>query len=421
MLTRAAALFLHSHNAWRHALPAQAMRTAKEQGSLIRFFTRPISAWLFCSIVIIIYFKEDSMKKLSMIIFAAVLGVSVHAYAIVMNFNDFSDTSLLTLNGNTQTVSTTDGIVLRLTPAERNQSGSAFSTETVNASNFSTYFQFRITEPGGTLFDCNEVVGADGIVFVIQSIASDIGGAGQGIGYAGIETSIGVEFDTWCNGANNDPNSNHIGVDLNGSVVHDPSESCTKEITPAFDDGNVWYAWVDYDGTTLEARINQTGVRPSEPDIQKEVDVPDLLGQDSAFIGFTSGTGLDWGNHDILYWEYRDTYDPIVVQPDCEDVYQDGYEAGRQACIEDPESCGIQTSGDYDQGYEEGYAAGLLQCNGTGECPMAAVSEKLDLYVPNAVYTTLLGDMNLWLKFEYLEDLTWELKDFDIVESEDGE
>jgi len=361
------------------------------------------------------------MKKLSMIIFAAVVGVSVHAHAVVMNFNDFSDTSQLTLNGSTQTLSTTDGIVLRLTPAVGNQSGSAFSTETVNAANFSTYFQFRITDPGGPVRDCNEVAGADGIVFVIQSVASDIGTLGQGIGYAGIGTNIGVEFDTWCNEANNDPNSNHIGVDLNGSVVHDPSDSCTKQITPAFDDGNVWYAWLDYDGTTLEARINQTGVRPSDPDIQKQVDVPDLLGQDDAFIGFTSGTGWDWGNHDILYWEYRDTYDPIEIQPDCEEAYQDGYEAGRQACIEDPESCGIQTSGDYDQGYEDGYAQGLLQCSGTGDCPAATVSEKLDLYVPNAVYTTLLGDMNLWLKFEYLEDLTWELKDFDIVESEDGE
>ena len=29
------------------------------------------------------------------------------------------------------------------------------------------------------------------------------------------------------------------------------------------------------------------------------------------FLGFTSGTGADWGNHDILYWEYRDEFDPI--------------------------------------------------------------------------------------------------------------
>ncbi|OGP50033.1 MAG: hypothetical protein A2Y79_01440 [Deltaproteobacteria bacterium RBG_13_43_22] len=28
-------------------------------------------------------------------------------------------------------------------------------------------------------------------------------------------------------------------------------------------------------------------------------------------VGFTSGTGADWGNHDIFSWEYRDNYNPI--------------------------------------------------------------------------------------------------------------
>ena len=40
----------------------------------------------------------------------------------------------------------------------------------------------------------------------------------------------------------------------------------------------------------------------------KEVDAATEAG---AFIGFTSGTGADWGNHDVLSWEYRDEFDPI--------------------------------------------------------------------------------------------------------------
>lgn len=32
-------------------------------------------------------------------------------------------------------------------------------------------------------------------------------------------------------------------------------------------------------------------------------------------MGFTSGTGGAFGNHDILSWEYRDSFDPIIDPP----------------------------------------------------------------------------------------------------------
>lgn len=233
------------------------------------------------------------------------------AQAVVVTFNDFSDTSSMTLNGSATTAATGDGTVLRLTPAAGSRSGSAFSSTTVNAADFSTFFRFRITDPGGGIFDCNTESGADGLVFVAQSVSSSIGGAGAGIGYAGIGTSVGVEFDTWCNEGNHDPSSNHIGIDTNGSVDHGVGSPNTVNVSPNFDDGNIWSAWVDYDGTTLEVRANQSGVRPASPILTRVLDVPSLLGQNDAFIGFTSGTGADWGNHDILSWQYRDTFDPI--------------------------------------------------------------------------------------------------------------
>ncbi|HAG80650.1 MAG TPA: hypothetical protein DCL61_05650 [Cyanobacteria bacterium UBA12227] len=40
-----------------------------------------------------------------------------------------------------------------------------------------------------------------------------------------------------------------------------------------------------------------------------------LGGVPNAYVGFTSGTGADYGNHDILSWEYRDTFDPIDPKP----------------------------------------------------------------------------------------------------------
>lgn len=236
-----------------------------------------------------------------------------NAFATAIYHPDFSDTSMLTLNGAATPAVTTDGTVLRLTPAVTNQSGSAFSTATLNAADFSTYFTFRITSPGGIIFDCNSEEGADGLVFVAQSISSSIGGMGAGIGYAGIGSSVGVEFDTWCNGANNDPNSNHIGINTNGSVNHGSGAPNTLMVSPNFDDGNIWHAWVDYDGFNIDVRANQTGIRPVTADLSMALDLPSLLGTNDAYVGFTSGTGADFGNHDILTWQYRDRFDPITV------------------------------------------------------------------------------------------------------------
>lgn len=236
---------------------------------------------------------------------------SGYALATTVNFSDFTDTSTLTLTGNASTPTTTDGKVLRLTSAGPSQSGSAFNTQTINAANFSTFFTFRITNPGGSLFDGNTDTGADGITFVVQNVSASIGGAGQGIGYAGISPSVGVEFDTWQNPYNNDPGSNHLGIDVNGNVNHGTGSPNTLPVATRFDDGNIWYAWIDYNGTNLEVRANQTGIRPDSYMLSRALSISTILGTDTAYVGFTSGTGADWGNHDILSWEYRDTFNPI--------------------------------------------------------------------------------------------------------------
>lgn len=243
---------------------------------------------------------------------AAVILAAPLASADLLVFDGFSDTSLLDLNAAATTVTTGDGVVLRLTPALPNQAGSAFSLTTVDATSFSTHFRFRITQPGGTVFDCNSEPGADGIVFVVQSVSSSVGGLGQGIGYAGIQKSVGVEIDTWCNAANNDPNSNHVGVDVNGVVNHGAGAPFTAPVATKLDNGELWYAWVDYDGTTLRAYLNTTPVQPFQPIVSRVLDLPAILQQPTGFVGFTSGTGADWGNHDIVYWEYT-PFSPVCL------------------------------------------------------------------------------------------------------------
>jgi hypothetical protein len=240
------------------------------------------------------------------------LSIAAAGHAGMLIFPGFKDTSLLTLNNAAAVVETADGFVLRVTPAIGNRAGSVFSSETVDATSFSTKFAFRFTGQGGAIFDCNTTNGADGLVFVVQSVSSAIGGAGGGIGYAGIPRSVGVEFDSWCNAANNDPNSSHVGILLNGSVNHGAGAPFTAPVVPDLDAGDLWWAWVDYDGTTMRVYLSRQPVQPFQPILSRDLDLPAILQQDTGFVGFTSGTGSAWANHDVVYWEYT-LYSPVCI------------------------------------------------------------------------------------------------------------
>jgi hypothetical protein len=150
------------------------------------------------------YFKMKIYYFLTFVA-AMVLLACGQAHAGV-NFNDFSSTAGLTLNGNAAG-NVNNGIdpnpVLRLAPAQTGQRGSAFTTLVENIAAFNTTFQFRITNPGGA-HDGTDY-GADGITFTIQGVGDTaLGGGGGGLGYLGIGSSVAVEFDTWNNwdGAN---------------------------------------------------------------------------------------------------------------------------------------------------------------------------------------------------------------------------
>jgi hypothetical protein len=221
--------------------------------------------------------------------------------ATIFDFPNFNNCAGLQVNGSAACT----GGVLRVTPANFNQAGSAFSTTLIPlgpGASFSTFFSFRISASGNG--------GADGIVFVIQPVSASLGALGGGMGYEGIPSSLGVEFDTWDNGIGaGDPNGSHAGIDLNGSV----NSVQTADIAPPIDDGNIWNAWIDYDGAVLELRLSQGATRPSAPTMSRPVNLDGILGATQAFVGFTSGTGAAFADHDILTWQFNNAFEPIGV------------------------------------------------------------------------------------------------------------
>ena len=241
------------------------------------------------------------------------IGNNASQPSTLFNFADFSDTSNLTFTRSAQKATSFDGqsSVIRLTDSGF-QNGSAFLTSPISLSNdasFSTFFQFQITDPQGG--PENDGFGADGIVFVIQTVANNVGGGGAGIGYEGIPNSLGIEFDTWNNGLFVDGgNGNHVGINLKGNIESERRVNVETRLN----DGDIWNSWVDYNGATdlLEVRLSQTQERPADPLLSYNVDLPSVLGKTDAFIGFTSGTGSASGDHDILSWKFNDVYNPIA-------------------------------------------------------------------------------------------------------------
>jgi Legume lectin domain len=248
------------------------------------------------------------------------LGLTMNTAALaadVLVFNDFSSTAGLQINGHAAQV----GNVLRVTPAIDNRAGSVFSTNAVSLANnasFSTNFSFRFSNPDQGFCDGGPVCGADGLVFVLQTVSNSVGGVGGGIGYFGLQKSVAIEFDTWNNGGDpsiQDINSNHVGLDVNGSL----KSLLAVPVTEAdLNGGDVWNAWIDYDGGNhqIEVRLTRSADRPASALLTYTRDLALDLQSNLAFVGFTSGTGLSHANHDLLSWTLRNDFDPIGVDPD---------------------------------------------------------------------------------------------------------
>jgi len=176
--------------------------------------------------------------------------------------------------------------------------GSAFVSEPIDPGrNFSAMFEFKIVADAGGA--------ADGFTFTLSDDPTVLGAAGGFLGIAipdpiepspavrGVVNGVSIEFDTWLNGqaeGANDPDEDHIGIDINGSLSSVVLTSFGSH--GVLSDGNVWTAWVDYEAisNTLEVRAANDGIRPLSPTVSAVVDIAALTGS-QAYVGFTGATG----------------------------------------------------------------------------------------------------------------------------------
>ncbi len=235
------------------------------------------------------------------------MGMAPAEAAVVISYPGFTGACSgggLTCVGNT---AVTGGGALRLTPATTSQSGAGYSTTAIalgTGATFSTTFQFLITNRGG-------IAPADGLTFVVAAATAGLGTGGGGLGYSGVLNSVAVEFDTYDNGEVG--GSNHVGVDSNGVLANNGvnpygvsnCSSITGFVLGCMSNGDIWTATIDYDGSTNLLNVFvQDGASAVQHIISgMSINIGSLLGTNTAFVGFTSGTGSGFANHDILNWQ----------------------------------------------------------------------------------------------------------------------
>lgn len=213
---------------------------------------------------------------------------------------------------------------LRLTSATPCcQAGAAWHMTQQNVGNgFETTFDFRISQASGG--------GADGFTFMIQDDPDGdeaIGGAGCGIGYAGISRSLALEFDTFANPpfceTIGDPNGNHVSVQTAGTGANGPAHANSLGwVAPSFDlnDGNFHSVRIRYQAGspgTLSIYLDDVDLN-AVPALTVSVDLAAALGltDGMAWVGFTAGTGTTVETHDILNWHFVDEYELTCLDYD---------------------------------------------------------------------------------------------------------
>jgi hypothetical protein len=208
-----------------------------------------------------------------------------------------SDSGLI-LNGGAHILETLHELRL-IDSGTADQAHSAYFSTPVDVRKFDTDFMFQPSNAIG-----------DGFTFVLQNAGLNaVGPSGGGLGYGpdtpwgnvggGIPQSIAMKFDFFNNvGEGKDS----IGLYLNGASPTIPAKDLSSTGI-VLTNGDVFDVHMVYDGTTLTMTITdtKTGATVTQNYV---VNIPQIVGANTALAGFTGGTGALSASEDILNWTY---------------------------------------------------------------------------------------------------------------------
>ncbi|WP_020536543.1 lectin-like domain-containing protein [Lewinella cohaerens] len=216
-------------------------------------------------------------------------------FAILYLSTCFPGQAQFFLNGNA--VATNDSCY-QLTAAVNWEAGSLWNGQKINLNS-----SFDLL--ADLFLGCEDLQGADGIVFGLQPISTSIGGGGGAIGFGDVEPALGVEFDTYQNLDFGDPVYDHITIISDGIVNHTmPQGALAGPVQANVDEPNIEdceyhqlrITW-DAETQTLSIYLDCDLRLTYTADIVNEI----FNGDPLVFWGFTSATGGLNNVHEVCF------------------------------------------------------------------------------------------------------------------------
>jgi hypothetical protein len=249
-----------------------------------------------------------------------VVTVTVGEPVVVDHSGGFANHNDLTANGTT----TFPSGVAQLTDGGGGETGTFFSDQKTDIRSFTTTFTIQMHNGSSPM--------ADGMTFIIQPnsptelVADGGGGLGYGAdnfvsagGAVGMPNSVAVKFDLF-NNRGEGFDSTGIFSDGRSPTLRDPALPATP--TPLVPDqsvdmsstgiqlqsGDVFQVTLTYDGTTLTETITDETLA-SHPSFSTSyaVNIPGILGTDTAFVGFGGATGGLTTVATVQSWKFTPT------------------------------------------------------------------------------------------------------------------
>jgi fibronectin type 3 domain-containing protein len=263
--------------------------------------------------------------------------------------NGFAGATGLTLNGS----AVISGSSLRLTDGGGNEAGSAFGSTRLDVTQFVTQFSFLLAAGSSPT--------ADGITFTIQGNSPNaLGPSGGGLGYGpdntagtgGIPNSVALKFDLY---SNQGEGINSTGVYTGGAA---PTNVGSVDLTGSGIDlhsGHVFRVNLTYDASNLQETITDTTTNATFSHAYTNVNIPNLVGNPLAFVGFTGGTGGLTAVQDIQTW----TYTPTTIRPAAPTNLAAAVQSGPQVQLTWADNSNNETGFKIDRATDSAFTVGL--------------------------------------------------------------
>ncbi len=226
----------------------------------------------------------------------------------MINFSNFVNaSSLVTTNGSARL----NGSTLQLTDTLNDvEVGSAWYVAPVNVQTFTTNFTLQLTNAnanGMTFVIQNQPpASSDSSILYVSGGPNALANGASGLGYsgdigagsnnAGLLNSIAVIFDLY------DGSGNLTGLYTNGKTPIGSSIDMTSAGVNLHS-GNPLAVQIAYDGTILTMTLTDTKTNKTFTH-SWTINIPATVGGNTAYIGFTGGTGGATATQQVLSWTY---------------------------------------------------------------------------------------------------------------------